>query len=537
MNAAAGPRSHRWIVIALAALGAVVLAAFLLVRWALDPNTLKPIAEARLTAALGQPVTIGSVRLSLFPSLSVTGSNIRVGGDARAPGTSLDLGTVRLHPRLSTIFRRPIVVDRIEIVGLSLNARRDASGRLMLPLPDPRLASSSAGSRTEAAALDVAEVLLRSGRLTIANASASGSAPLSALTVIDNIIAAVHHVDTELRLDRLSASVGRSRVTGSGTIGATGLGLRLAWTNLSPGDLPFVFALLGTTAPAGLAVEGKTPLVLDLVIDAAGQVSASGKVRADTAALGTVTMTRFESPVRFGRDRLTLAPMTFRAYSGTGAGRVNVTVATTPATWTLDGALQGIDIDQFLSANTSARGKVSGRAALKAQLRGTSASPMTRSMFGTANVTVTDGAVHDFRLLAALYSALRLGAPSGRDLRFQSLTGTFTIADQRATTSDLTIRTGELTLTAAGTITFDQALALDGTARFSPAKSAELIRSVRELSSLTNAAGEIEVPLRVRGTAGAPQFSIDAWSMIRRGAQQELKKRLGDKLREIFKKK
>jgi hypothetical protein len=78
---------------------------------------------------------------------------------------------------------------------------------------------------------------------------------------------------------------------------------------------------------------------------------------------------------------------------------------------------------------------------------------------------------------------------------------------------------------------------MDGTARFSPGKSAEMTRSVKELSSLTNAAGEIEVPFHVSGTAGSPQFSIDAWSLIRRGAQQELKKRLGDKLRELFKKK
>ncbi|MGE5358583.1 MAG: AsmA-like C-terminal region-containing protein [Bacteroidales bacterium] len=510
----------------------VLLALFLVVRWALDPNTFKPIAEARLSAALGRPVTIGAVRLSFLPALSVEGSDITVGGTPQAPGVWLDVSTVRLHPRLSTIFRRPVIIDRVEVHGLALNGRRDSAGRLLLPLPETG-GYSPASTSSDAAAFDVGEVLLSDGRFTIADARAGKGA----VTILDGITAAVQHTDPGMRLERLSASVGRSRVTGSGAYGPDGFRLRLAWLNLSPGDLPPVFALLGTTPPPGLAVEGKTPLTLDLTVDASGRMSASGRVRADRASLGTVTMSNFDAPLRFAADRLTLDPMAFRAYAGRGSGRVVLNAGATPPTWTLDCDLQHVDIDRFLSENTSAKGKVSGTAALETQLRGTVAAPMTRSMFGNARVNVSDGAVHDFPVLAALYSALRLGGRADRDLRFQSLTGSFAVAGERATTSDLTIRTGELTLAMAGTIGFDQAIAMNGTARFSSSKSAEMTRSVKELSSLTNSAGEIEVPVRVSGALGAPQFSIDAWSLIRQGVERDLKKRIGDKLREIFKKK
>jgi uncharacterized protein involved in outer membrane biogenesis len=522
--------------LALAAVGvvaAVALTVFLLVRWALDPNTLRPMAEARLSAALGQPVTIGTIRLSFLPALSVEGGDITVGGAAtRAPGTSLDLRRVRLHPRFASIFKRPLVIDRVEVEGLSLNGRRDPTGRLLLPLPDTA-ALSEPTPTSDAAAFEVAEVLLRDGRFTITDSRP----PTGTVTVLQDMVAAVQHSDRGFRLERLAASVGRSRVTGNGTIGPDGLRLRLAWMNLTPKDLPPVFALLGTSPPEGLAISGKTPLALDLSVDSTGAVSASGRVRADRAGLGTLTMTAFDAPVHFANDQLTLDPMAFRAYAGRGGGRVAVNVGRAPAAWTLDGGLQHVDIDQFLSANTSAKGRVSGTAGIKTQLRGTVASPMTRSMFGTASVAVTDGAIHDFQLLAAVYSALRLGQRSERDLRFQSLTATFAVADERATTSDLSIRTGELTLAMAGTIGFDQAITMNGTARFSAAKSAEMTRSVKELSALANAAGEIEVPVHVSGTVSAPHFSIDAWSMIRRGVQQDLKKRIGDKLREIFKKK
>jgi uncharacterized protein involved in outer membrane biogenesis len=173
-------RGRRALAIVLGAVVVILIGLFLVLRWALDPNSFKPIAEARLSAALGRPVTIGAVRLSFLPALSVEGSDITVGGTPQAPGVWLDLRTVRLHPRLSTIFRRPVIIDRVEVDGLSLNGRRDSAGRLLLPLPDAG-GFSLANASSDAAAFDVGEVLLSDGRFTIADARAGNGG----VTVLD----------------------------------------------------------------------------------------------------------------------------------------------------------------------------------------------------------------------------------------------------------------------------------------------------------------------------------------------------------------
>jgi uncharacterized protein involved in outer membrane biogenesis len=528
------PARRFWVIAAIVVLG-VAAAGLLAVRWALDPLLLRTLAESRLSAALGQPVRIGSVHLSFLPSLSVDGTDIVVGGASRESAASLEIHAIRLHPRLSSIFSRPVVIDHVEIEGMTLNAVRDAAGRWMLPLPAP--GTAPAGTTAEDGRLDLAQVVLKRGRLTIADQQPSGRTPTPPVTAIDNIDATVQRAGNATRLEGLTASVGRSNVAGNGGIGAEGLRLSLRWTDLRGADLPLIFALFGTNAPDGLSFEGKNPLTLELRVDAAGRVSASGRVAADRAALGTLALTAFESPVSFVGNRLAVSPMAFRAYSGSGGGRLMVNAASSPATWALSATVQHLDVDQFVSANTTAKGKVSGSGALDVRLDGTSRVPVERTVAGTAVVSIANGTIRDFPLLAAVYSALKLGSPGDRDLRFQTLSATFDIANQRATTHDLVAKTGEMTMTAAGTIGFDQALAMTGTVRFSPARSDALVHSIKELSVLENGGGELEVPFAVAGTLSAPRFSIDVAGLMRRGLQNELKRRIGEGLRDLFKKK
>ncbi len=526
-----------WILVVAIILVVVIVAGFLAVRWALDPQMLKGVAESRLSQALGLPVTIGTVRVSVFPTVTVSGTNIGIAGGTREAGTSLTIDAIRIHPRVSSIFRKPIVIDRVDLDGLTLRARRDASGRLLLPLP--QLPANEAGTASSGAAVDVAEVLLKNGRLTIASDRATdGGIRTTVLTPIDNMAATVHRTDGTTRLDALTASVGKSKVSGSGSLDTQGLRLTLQWTDLAPTDVPLVFALLGTPAPSGLSIQGRNPVSLDVVMGANGDVTANGKIAADRAALGTLTITDFRSPVSFAKNRLAVGQMAFRAYSGTGTGRVSANVLASPIPWTLDADLQRVDIDQFLSANTSAKGKVSGTGAVQTRLRGSSAEPVERTIAGTMGLSISNGVIRDFPLVAAVYSAMKLGSGSeDRNLHFQSLTGTFAVANARATTNDLTARSGDLTMTATGSIGFDQSIAMSGNVVFAASKSAEFIRRVKELSAVQNQNGELPIPFTVSGNAANPHFSIDIAGLMRRGAENELKKRLGDKLRDLFKKK
>jgi hypothetical protein len=66
---------------------------------------------------------------------------------------------------------------------------------------------------------------------------------------------------------------------------------------------------------------------------------------------------------------------------------------------------------------------------------------------------------------------------------------------------------------------------------FSPERTAEAIRSVRELSVLRNESGELELPIRIAGTLDNPSFGIDLEAAITRSIKEELRRRFRGLLR------
>jgi uncharacterized protein involved in outer membrane biogenesis len=253
-------------------------------------------------------------------------------------------------------------------------------------------------------------------------------------------------------------------------------------------------------------------------------------------AFGTLTLTSLASPLHLAANRLTLDPLTFEAYGGQQRAALGVDLAATPVTWSLRSTATGVDIDKLLSANTSAKNKVSGTARLDSSLRGTAAAPVERSAAGTIVIDVAKGAIREFPLLGALNSALGVGGDaSDRDLRFDALSGTLHVANGAMTTDNLIARTGELTISGAGTLRFDTALDLAGTARFTRAVSDDLVRRFKHLGGLRNPEGDIEVPFAVTGTAGAPSFSVDVQKVLRRAAGKEIRRQLNRQLKGLIK--
>ena len=147
-------------------------------------------------------------------------------------------------------------------------------------------------------------------------------------------------------------------------------------------------------------------------------------------------------------------------------------------------------------------------------------------MQGRARVVVSDGIVHQFPLLAAINSALRLSEGDLRDTRFERLSATLAIANGRATTGDLVLEASEVRVVTAGTIGFDRTLDLRGQATLSAERTAAVVASVRELSRLRQH-GQIELPLTISGTLDDPRFGIDMKGAIEKGIKDELLRRLG----------
>ena len=552
------PRTRRLLIA-----GVVVIALGLVLstvaRRALRPAALRSIAESQLSQVFGRPVTVGSIDVDLLPRLQVTGGDITMGGGGTGSAPSMQLRTVRIVPRLSSVLSGRLAIDLIEIEGLSLAIRRDAAGNWLLPFASAATPASApaAGSNdkptgrpapvtttaepeappaTAVPAVEVAAVRLTNGRVTLVDDVLRSPTGSSEVAVISDVSARVTIQGGAVHLDQLTANLGASALTGSGRADGQGARAALTWMTIHPADLPTVFGLAGVAPVPGLSVEGDRPLDVELTITPGGAIAARGTVRAGRLALDTLQIETVEAPFSFDGRVFAADPLVFHAYGGLAKGRFGATIGP-PASWSYAGRLDSIDLNAFLSANTSARDRLSGTGQLVVDIRANiGAAPIEQSLAGTASVRVSRGTIHDFALLAAINGTLGLSGGSGKDTSFDELSATLMLGAGRANTSDLALRMGELRVEAAGWLGLsDQRLDLAGSVLISPTKSAQLTSTAGELRNLRNDRGEIEIPLTATGTVDVPVFEVQLSRLFETAAKYQLKRqlqrRLGDLLR------
>ncbi len=539
----------RGCLIALVAALVLTVAVVVGLRRVLDSAGFRSEVSARLSAAIGQPVTVGTIDFDWLPVPAVAASDITIGGSERAANSgqpvtrpaegtkdrslpSIALGAVRIVPRLSSLLSRPIAIERVELVGLAVRALRDREGRWQLPLP-----ALSPADRDEPARVEVGEVVLRDGLLSVTDEGGPRPGPGGGREApsIRDIRARVRRDGAVMRLEDLSAAIGESAVSGRGSAGPEGLRLSLAWSRLRPGDLPEVFGLAGIEATPGTSIEGDRPLTLDVAIDASGALSASGRVAAERATFQLLDLSQLQSPLQVAGNRLVLEPLTFSAYGGSHRGRVTAFLDTRPIRWVLDTRIDNVDLRQLVNDTTTVPDSLSGSGMLRGRLEGVLLQPMLDRAAGRMEVVLTKGAIHNFPLVAAVNSALKVAEGDTRDLRFETLTATMAVANGKAVTDDLVVRSGGMIVTASGTLGFDHSLDFKGRVTLSREKVAELVGRQKEVARLKNSDGEIEVPVVVSGTVTEPRYTVDVAGLLKRGLQDELERRLKKGLRGIIK--
>ena len=496
-------------------LGAAVL---IVVRSTLNPDTLRAAAETKLTALLGQPVRIGDVGISLFPVPAATGSRITIGSNADAPELALE--GIRIVPRVRSLFRGPYVIREVTLEGLIVRVVRESTGHWRFPSVVP------VGGGGAAAGVIVEQVRLTGGRVRVFAADARNG--LRETSSIDGIEGESIADADGLRISPLTGRVGRSQVTGAASVNSREAVLDFNLPSIAPDDLPAVLALSASESPDFVRLLKPAAVKMSVRIDRTkGQLTGSGSLGAPQVGFYSLQLTNLESPITTNGTQVTFAPATFALYGGTHRGRMVVDLSRTPARWTADSSIKDIDVSEFLAAVTGRDQRFDGTASASSVLHAVVGASMPRSLGGHVQIDVVNGVVREFPLLTAINRALRLAQSSGRDTHFERLSGTFafTGADS-ASTNDLVMFARDMRVQAAGRIGFDRWLDLEGLAVFSPARTAEAIRSVRELSGLRNKQGEMELPIRIGGTLDHPSFNIDLQAALTRSISEELKRRL-----------
>jgi uncharacterized protein involved in outer membrane biogenesis len=507
------------LLIAAAIVMAVLVAAgaSLLVRQSALSALVRSTAEARLSAALGQPVSIGDIGFSLFPRPAFTGSAISLGGGEReAPSIQLD--RVRVVPRIRSFFSDVVRIEEVRLDGFTISLLRDAEGGWHAPAVFGAPSGEGGGVAIE-------RVRIFDARVRIFDGTAGG--PARQTSSIDAIRADLAIDAARVRLAPLEGRIGDAPISGEAVADATSIRLTFEAPSIADGDLPALFGLLGAARPSVVRLDRAAAASVSVSIDrSTARLSGKGTIAMPALTVEPLRLERLEAPFTIAGSRLTFTPTTFVLNQGTHGGRLTLALDRDPPRWTSDSRLEGIDVGALLDALAGRDAKIDGRGRLDARMAGRIEPDFVAGLDGRADVALADGVIHDFPLVATVNRALGLAESEGRDTRFERLAATLAIVRGVATTDDLRIDAGHLRFEAAGRIGFEGALDLRGRAIVARERVAEAVASVHELARLKNSRGEIALPLTIAGTVDAPRFGVDVGAAIKEGVRDELLRRL-----------
>jgi AsmA-like C-terminal region len=559
---------RRILVSALAVLVLVVLALVGALEL-LESSAGKERIASALSGALGQPVEIGALSISILPTPALTASRVQIGagGSDSAPG--ITAAGLRIVPSLSSLLPgRTLTIDRADLVDVVVSIRRTASGQWLAPVPGaqrstptsgsavgrvgeshppparsgsapaPQLllvanpASESTAPETGAPALPVKRepqvavdaFHLRDGTIRVVDQRLRGPSGGPTITDITGINAQLRYVAGTLSIVDFEARLGHTTVQAAAEAGPQGITLHVSSNALNGEDLPAILALAGVAAAPGVSISGQTQIDMNTrVASDYTTLTVDGRASIGQLQLGRLTLQTVSAPFRLDHNVLTSDPITFAAYGGRERGQVSVNLGGAPATYGVRATLDQLDVNQALSGTTSTKNVVSGTAHLAIDVtgRGMQQAAIERSLAGTVRFAVEHGVIRNLPVLATID---RLeGGKSGNqsDMKFDSLSGTATIANGQARTTDLALRAGDVSLVGNGTFGFvDQALDFVLTAQVSPTKSAQVVRVMPLAKRLENGSGQLQLPVKVTGTLRAPVVAgVDVRSISKQKVQ------------------
>jgi uncharacterized protein involved in outer membrane biogenesis len=495
--------------------------------WARSAFTGDAVREAlarQAAEAIGQPVTLGGLRVSVFPRLVLTLEDVTIGGADRV--------SIR-HVAVGAAFRA-LLSRRIREASLELSG-----ARIALPLP---ALSTGAGATTDASDAPVRLESVRSIRL-------NGVELLSHGRVLRADVEAVPE-GTGLRLRRFDLAADDAVISVTGTLtdllapaGALKvsapaldlLALAEFASEFAAGVMPAGSAAPVSPAAPRPAPAPTTPSGLDLAID----------LDVARATAGGLVMEEVTGTARVRPAGLTLDPIAFRTFDGRYDGALELGAAGSDATFAVRATVTGVDVARVFALGGGApalTGRASGAVAITG--RGTDLDTVLQSASGTATLDIQDGVVRNLGLLHALVIATSLKAGSlsalasgTRDEPFSTLRAELEVGSGVLRARRLAFASPSVTLDAGGTVGLaTRAVDLSGKVQLTEALSQQ---AGRDLLVYAGDDGKVTFPARIGGTVDSPEVRLALGQMARRAivnkAADEAKKALSSGLKRIIK--
>lgn len=491
------------LLIALAVAIIVVAGLAIAVRMVLDPERVRATIESQASAALGLPVTLRAAGVSVWPRARVTLNGLAVGQPA-----SLTLERIEVGTALGALFSRRIENAELTLADstVDLPALLAALDRVEAPPPPP----PADGTPTDAplTLVSVDTLAFRNVQITFEG----GTATVSLESALNGD-----------RLDIQSFEL-RSPVT---TMKASGAIESLAGRkgkfsiNAESLDLDGMVALLaGAPDAAGAkSAAGATGAIepFDFTFD----------VTAENGRAGGVQFDNLKTTIRATADGVGMEPFGLGVFGGRTDGKAYVDTRRAEPLLTVDVSLNGIDmsaVTAFAGQPNAMTGRLAGELHVSGSGRDPAAALATAT--GRGAMTITDGVIPNLHLVRTIVLAFGKPASDATNTgdRFSRITAAMVLANQVVRFAELSFASSDADLQATGTLDLaDSRIALTGRAMLSEALTAQ---AGRDLVRYTADNNRVTVPVTVSGPLGAPKVGVDTGNLLRRAAENEVKREI-----------
>ncbi|HKX27178.1 MAG TPA: AsmA family protein [Blastocatellia bacterium] len=316
------------------------------------------------------------------------------------------------------------------------------------------------------------------------------------------------------RIENLSAQLGQSQAGGwvevnnfdqpqatfdlkMNQLNVTEIQQSLAWNGPRPAAGRFAPEIGSSLIPVVMAQPKPTASVRPAAAAAPGRLklTANGQAAIGKVLVDNLTFTDVQSKIAFKDQILDLDPLSLKLYGGGYQGKAQIDQRQSDPEVGLSGRLNGVDLNQFLSAAMGQSSVVYGTTEATVDLRGRGrgSDQFLKSLVGQGNLAISNGKVTSFDLMKQVESLGRLtGLPTGgAGTAFRSLKTNFRFDRGQLTTDALQIVMDDLQVTGIGTMQLGDNVITnyDILAKLSPALSKRFAGGGEGESTASGAAG------------------------------------------------
>jgi uncharacterized protein involved in outer membrane biogenesis len=210
------------------------------------------------------------------------------------------------------------------------------------------------------------------------------------------------------------------------------------------------------------------------------------------------------SPLRYDPEELELSKISAHAGDGDISGRFTMQPEAANSPFTLSLKFRNVKADQIIAQAGGPSGVVQGK--LEGSLEATGSTADANALNGTGEILLRDGQVEQYSLLVAIGQILQIEELT--ELHLSQAQAKYHITPGLVTIDEIILRTPNIRLSAAGTVTFDGKLHLDSQLAINEKIRGQLYKPIRENFQTINEPGYSAVDFQVSGTLEHPKTNL-----------------------------